>query len=224
VFTRIATRPSVAILCGLLLLVSATDTSLAASGPTGSTTPVAPDNYVLGPGDQIEVNVFGESDLTRMVTIRPDGIIALPLINQVTAAGKTAAQLEAELTSMYAKYLKAPSVAVLVHQFRMNPVYVMGEVSKPGRYDLTYDMTFLDALTAAGGATDKANLDGAQLVRVENGKSKAIPIKANQIIQGKATTPNLKLQTGDLIYVPRRGLGFMDILNNIGILRLILGL
>jgi polysaccharide export outer membrane protein len=221
--TAIATRSSGAILCALLLLVSLTDGSMAASVPAAPR-PAAPDNYVLGPGDQIEVDVFGEPDLTRMVTIKPDGVIALPLINQVTAAGKTAAQLEAELTRMYAKYLKTPSVAVLVRQFRMNPVYVMGEVSKPGRYDLLYDMTFLDALTLAGGATDKANLDGAQLVRVENGKSTAIPIKANQMIQGKAQTPNLKLQTGDLIYVPRRGLGIMDILNNIGLLRVILGL
>jgi polysaccharide export outer membrane protein len=208
----------------LLLITSLTDGSTAASGPAAAPSHAAPDNYVLGPGDQIEVDVFGEPDLTRMVTIKPDGVIALPLINQVTAAGKTAAQLEAELTRLYAKYLKAPSVAVLVRQFRMNPVYVMGEVSKPGRYDLTYDMTFLDALTLAGGATDRANLDGAQLVRVEDGKSKAIPIKANQMIQGKAQTPNLKLQTGDLIYVPRRGLGIMDILNNIGVLRLVLGL
>jgi len=197
---------------------------MAAPAPTTGTSPVAPDNYVLGSGDQIEVNVFGEPDLTRTVTIKPDGIIALPLINQVTATGKTAAQLEAELTRLYSKYLKKPSVSILVRQFRMNPIYVMGEVSKPGRYDLTYEMTFLDALTLAGGGTDKANLDGAQLVRVENGKNKAIPIRANQMIQGKAATPNLKLQPGDLIYVPRRGLGIMDILNNIGVLRMILGL
>ncbi len=208
----------------LLLVMSLVDGSPAAPAQPPTTNPGVPDNYVLGPGDQIEINVFGEPDLTRTVTIKPDGIIALPLINQVTAAGKTAAQLEVELTRLYSKYLKKPSISVLVRQFRMNPIYVMGEVSKPGRYDLTYEMTFLDALTLAGGGTDKANLDGAQLVRVENGKSKAIPIKANQMIQGKAATPNLKLQPGDLIYVPRRGLGIMDILNNIGILRMILGL
>ena len=178
---------------------------------------------MLGAGDQIEVNVFGEPDLSRTVTIKTDGIIALPLINQVKAAGKTAAQLEGDLTRMYGKYLKAPSVSVLVRQFRMNPVYVMGEVSKPGRYDLTHEMTFLDALTVAGGATEKANLDGAQIVRVENGKSKPIPVKANQMIQGKDATQNLKLQSGDLVYVPQRGMGLMDILRNIGILRSIIG-
>jgi len=223
-FSGKATKSRIPILSVLLLVVGFVDGSIAAPPPATSTNPVVPDNYVLGPGDQIEINVFGESDLTRTVTIKPDGIIALPLINQVRAAGKTAAQLEAELTRRFSKYLKAPSISVLVRQFRMNPIYVMGEVSKPGRYDMTYEMTFLDALTLAGGATDKANLDGAQLVRLENGKSKAIPIKANQMIQGKDGVPNLKLQNGDLIYVPRRGLGIMDVLNNIGILRLIIGL
>lgn len=217
-------KPRITILAALLLVTSLVNGPTAAPAQTTRTSLAVPDSYVLGPGDQIEINVFGEPDLSRTVTIKPDGIIALPLVNQVKAAGRTAAQLEAELTRMYAKYLKAPSISVLVRQFRMNPIYVMGEVSKPGRYDLTYDMTFLDALTLAGGATDKANLDGTQLVRLDNGKNKAIPLQANRMIQGKDATPNVKLQPGDLIYVPRRGLGIIDILNNIGLLRLVLGL
>jgi polysaccharide biosynthesis/export protein len=221
--------PRTTILSVVLLVASLLDGVAAAppppaTAPSTSTNPTAPDHYVLGPGDQIEITVFGEPDLSRTVTIKPDGVIGLPLISQVKAAGKTAAQLEAELTRMYSMYLKAPSVSVLVRQFRMNPVYVMGEVSKPGRFDLTYEMTFLDALTLAGGTTDKANLDGVQIVRVENGKSKAIPVKANQMIQGKEATQNLRLQSGDLIYVPQRGMGLMDVLRNIGLLRLILGL
>lgn len=212
----------------LLLIVGLAGRSLTAPPPgpapaTTTTTPV-PDHYVLGPGDQIEINVFGEPDLGRTVTIKPDGIIALPLINQVQAAGKTAAQLEAALANMYGKYLKAPLVSVLVRQFRMDPVYVMGEVSRPGRYDLVHEMTFLDALSLAGGATEKANLDGVQIVRVENGKSKSIPVKGNQMIQGKEAIPNPKLQSGDLVFIPKRGMGIMDILNHISILRMILGL
>ncbi len=217
-------KPRIVILAALLLVTCLVDASAAAPAQTTKTSLAVPDSYILGPGDQIEINVFGEPDLSRTVTIKPDGIIALPLVNQVKAAGRTAAQLEAELTRMYAKYLRAPSISVLVRQFRMDPIYVMGEVSKPGRYDLTYDMTFLDALTLAGGATDKANLDGTQLVRLDNGKSKTIPLKANRMIRGKDAAPNVKLQPGDLIYVPRRGLGFIDILNNIGLLRLVLGL
>jgi polysaccharide biosynthesis/export protein len=221
----------IAILSGLIVLASFGGVSLASTAapapPPAAPTPAPPsppDNYVLGAGDQIEVNVFGEPDLSRTVTIKPDGVVALPLINQVKAGGKTAAQLEVELTKLYARFLRAPSVSVIVRQFRMHRVYVMGEVAKPGRYDLTDDMTVLDALTAAGGATDKGNLDGMQLARVENGKSKSIPIKMSQVIQGKDPVQNVKLQNGDLLYVPRRGMNFMEILQNIGVLRMILGL
>lgn len=215
---------------GVLLVASliggATAAPLAASpapatpGPKAS--PAAPDHYVLATGDQIEVTIFGEPDLSRTVSIKPDGVIALPLVNQVKASGKTAAQLEAELTRLYSKYLRNPSISVIVRQFRMDRVYVMGEVSKPGRYDLTDDMTVLDALTLAGGPTDKGNLDGLQVSRMVNGKSKAIPIKAGQVIQGTDMTKNLKLQNGDLVYVPRRGMNFLDVLQQIGFLRSVL--
>jgi polysaccharide biosynthesis/export protein len=219
----------IAILSSLLLLISFAGISMAAPAapPPGTPAPppsAPPDNYILAAGDQIEVNVFGEPDLTRTVTIKPDGIVALPLINQVKASGKTAAQLEAELTKLYGKYLRAPSVSIIVRQFRMHRVYVMGEVTKPGRYDITDDMNVLDAITAAGGVTDKANLDGVQLARVEDGKSKAIPIKMSQLVQGKDPAQNVKLQNGDLLYVPRRGMNVLEILQNIGLLRMVLGL
>lgn len=227
-------KRSIAILSVLFLLATAGGALAASSSPApapGAPPPgtpaqpsAPPENYVLGVGDQIDVNVFGEPDLSRSVTIKPDGIVALPLINQVKAGGKTIPQLEAELTRMYAKYLRSPSVLVIVRQFRMPRVYVMGEVSKPGRYDLLEDMSVLDALTAAGGATDKGNLDGLQLARVENGKSKAIPIKMDQVVQGKDAKQNLKLQNGDLVYVPRRGMTLLEILQSIGALKVVLGL
>ena len=127
------------LLFGLLLVTSliggATAAPLAASPapatPAPNASPAAPDNYVLASGDQIEITIFGEPDLTRTVAIKPDGVIALPLVNQVKASGKTAAQLEAELIRLYSKYLRKPSISVIVRQFRMDRVYVMGEVSRP---------------------------------------------------------------------------------------------
>jgi len=222
-----AMNRGIAILSGLLLLISFGGISMAAPtapppGPPAPLPSAPPDNYILGAGDQIEVNVFGEPDLSRTVTIKPDGIVALPLIAQVKASGKTAAQLEAELTKLYGRYLRAPSVSIIVRQFRMHRVYVMGEVTKPGRYDITDDMNVLDAVTAAGGVTDKANLDAVQLSRVENGKSKAIPIKMSQLVQGKDPAQNVKLQNGDLLYVPRRGMNILEILQSILSLRGIL--
>ncbi len=222
-------RAQVVLVLSVLLVVGGLVTGAAAApapaNPTPTTTaPGVPDYYVLGPGDQIEVTVFGDPDLSRTVTIKPDGVIALPLIKEVKAAGKTASQLEAELTRLYSRYLKAPSVSISVRQFRMDHIYVMGEVAKPGRYDMTENMTVLDALSLAGGTTDRANLDGTHIARVEGGKSKAIPVKVNQLIQGKDAAQNVKLRNGDLIYIPRRGLTLLDILRNIGILRGALGL
>jgi polysaccharide biosynthesis/export protein len=193
----------------------------AAAAPVPSTS-TPPDDYVLGPGDQIEITVFGQPDLSETTTIKPDGMIALPLVKDVKAAGMTVAQLEAQLTRLYRTYLKAPSISIAVKSFSMNHVYVMGEVAKPGRYDLTDNMTVLDAFTLAGGGTNLANLDGTHVSRNEGGTSKAIAVKLNQLLQGKPAQ-NLKLQSGDLVYVPRRGLNLMDILQNIGILRYAVG-
>jgi len=178
-----------------------------------------PPDYVLGPGDQLEITVFGQPDLTTTATVRPDGLIALPLIQEVKAGGKTVAQLQTELTRRYATYIKHPAISVSVRQFQMNHIYVMGEVAKPGRYDLTDNMTVLDAITLAGGTTEMANLDGTHIARNEGGKDKTIPVKVKQLIQGKSAAQNVALQNGDLVYIPRRGLNLVDILRFIGILR-----
>jgi polysaccharide biosynthesis/export protein len=212
---------SMFLLVSCIIFVSGAAAGLPANPAQPTTT--APDDYVLGSGDQIDITVFGQPDLTATATIRPDGMIALPLVGEVKAGGETVARFEAELTRLYRKYLKAPSVSVALRQFRMNHIYVMGEVAKPGRYDLTDNMTVLDALTLAGGSTGMANLDGTHISRNEAGKSKTIAVKVNQLIQGKDAGQNLKLQSGDLIYVPRRGLNLLDILNNIGILRYAVG-
>jgi polysaccharide export outer membrane protein len=345
-----------------------------------------PEGYVLEPGDQISVNVYGEPDLSRTIIIKPDGTIALSLINEVRAAGKTTTQLEAEITQKFAKYLKAPSVSVVVTQTRVDHVYllgqvgrpgdyelrpnenifellsaaggptnradlqkaviirgktqtlnldlfsavknnqvpdvrlkagdvlyipetdrrivalgmvqrpgpydllegqhlsdliaaagglnskaamdkafivrdgtqvpvdlhkvmagdatsnvalragdmlvvpenkervlVMGTVAKPGPYDYTENMTLIDAIAAAGGATDKSNLAGVQVVRVEDGKTKTIPVKADQAMNGKDLSQNIRMENGDLVYVPQRGMNLLEIINAIGVFRWMLG-
>lgn len=125
-------RSIITTLSTVLLVLNMTTGALAApsTGPAAAPA-VAPDNYVLGAGDQIEVTVFGQPDLTTTAAIRPDGMIALPLVKEVKAAGKTAAQLETVLTRLYGKYLRAPSISIAVRQFRMNHIYVMGEIVKP---------------------------------------------------------------------------------------------
>lgn len=168
----------------------------AASAPVTKST--APDTYVLGPGDQIEISIYGEPDLSRSAIIKPDGTIALALINEVKAAGKTTAQLETELTKMYAKYLKAPSISVVVRELRVDRVYLLGQVNKPGDYQLRPNVGIFELLASAGGPTNRADLAKAVIIR---GKTETIKLDLVDAF-AKNRTPDVKLQTGDVLFVP----------------------
>jgi polysaccharide export outer membrane protein len=158
--------------------------------------------YTLGPGDALEIVVVGDKDLSRTVTVKPDGSIDLPLIGEVTAAGRTTSQLAAELVKRYSKYLIAPSITVQVHEFRVDHVYVLGQVSKPGEYAIRPGTGILEALASAGGPTDRADLAQATIIR-EDTSGKADPIDVN-ILQAfaKNENPGVKLQAGDVVFVP----------------------
>ncbi|HEV8352616.1 MAG TPA: SLBB domain-containing protein [bacterium] len=121
--------------------------------------------YLLGPGDVIEVSVFGYPDLTRLVPIMPDGKVSLPLVGTVTAEGLTVDQFTAVLTRAYAAYIRNPQVSVSVREFRKVSVSILGQVARPGTYALTPGARILDLISAAGGVTDVADLREAHLVR-----------------------------------------------------------
>ena len=164
--------------------------------------PAAVDTYTLGPGDAIEIVVVGDKDLSRTATVKPDGSIDLPLIGEVTAAGRTTSQLAAELVKRYSKYLIAPSITVQVHQIRVDHVYILGQVSKPGEYAIRPGAGILEALASAGGPTDRADLAQATIIR-QDASGKADPIDVN-LLQAfaKNDNPGVKLQAGDIIFVP----------------------
>lgn len=176
------------LLCSLL--VSAVTYAVAAPAPT--------DLYVLGPGDTIEIVVFGEPDLSRTVTIKPDGTIALPLIGEVKAAGKTTGQLVAELTALYKKYLKSPSVSVVVRELRVERIYILGQVNRPGEYQVRQGMGILELLASAGGPTARADLAKAVIIR---GKTETIQLNLLQAFATN-TNPDVKLQPGDVLFIP----------------------
>lgn len=136
------------------------------SGPTTSAAPVAgappaaaaavSPSYLLGPGDHIRLTVFGEPDLSGEFQIGPSGSVALPLIGDVKAAGVTTADFQSALTSAYMKGLLVnPKVSVELLTFR--PFFILGEVSKPGSYPYTSDLTVFNAVATAGGFTYRAN-------------------------------------------------------------------
>jgi polysaccharide biosynthesis/export protein len=179
---------------------SAKDTSKDSSA-SKPPTPQASATYVIGPEDTLYVNVWKEPDLTATLPVRADGMISLPLLNDVQAAGLTPMQLAASLTDRLKKYVADPRVTVTVTQMNSQRVYVTGEVSHSGAMPLTPDMTVLQALSSAG-FTQFANTKGIYVLRSENGQQKKFPVNYKRLIKGEDPSSNILLKPGDTIVVP----------------------
>jgi len=130
-----------------------------------------PGNYRLGPGDQVRVITFGEEHLTGEFRVDDQGRVALPLLGAVDAAGRTPKELETEIAAGLDRgdYLRNPHVTVEVVAYR--PIFVLGEINKPGQYPYQPGMTFLTGVAVAGGFTYRAIQDYASVVRTINGKA-----------------------------------------------------
>ena len=163
--------------------------------------PQASASYVIGPEDTLYVNVWKEPDLTATLPVRADGMISLPLLNDVQAAGLTPMQLAASLTDKLKKYVADPRVTVTVTQMNSQRVYVTGEVSHSGAMTLTPDMTVLQALSSAG-FSQFANTKGIYVLRSENGQQKKFPVNYKKLIKGEDSASNIRLKPGDTIVVP----------------------
>lgn len=155
--------------------------------------------YILGPADVIEVVVFGSPDVSRTVTIRPDGMISLPLIGEVQAAGLTPDQLRQQLTTTFAAFVRQPRVAVILREFRRIRVTVLGQVTRPGVYELAQGAVLLDALASAGGLAVDAGLGQARLIR---GQESPQIIDLEQLLLQGQLSLNLLLQSGDALIIP----------------------
>jgi polysaccharide export outer membrane protein len=159
-------------------------------------------NYIIGPQDVLDINVWKETELTRTVPVRPDGKISLPLLNDVEAGGLTPVQLAAEITENLKKFIANPQVTVIVTQINSQRVYILGETTRPGAYPLLPGMTVLQALSSAGGFTQFASLKKIYVLRKENGKQEKFPFNYKAVVSGNLTEENIVLKAGDQIVVP----------------------
>jgi len=170
--------------------------------------PVAPPahaaEYLLGPLDVLDITVFGEADLTRTVTVRPDGKISFPLIGEMLVTGLTASQVAEKLTVSLKVFLKNPRVTVTVSQARPDAVrlfvYLVGQVKIPGAYEFRTGWTVMEAIAQAGGLTPKAALRKAVLIR--RAASQTQPLDLERIVLQGDQSANVSLQPGDVILVP----------------------
>jgi len=159
-----------------------------------------PSEYRLGPEDVIEVFVWKEPDLTTTVVIRPDGRISLPLANELQASGKTAVELQQEITEKLRQFIAQPVVNVMVKQVNSLKISVLGEVRKPDVYRIKNRVTVLDAIAMAGGFTDLARPN--RVIVLRNGPSGPQRIKVNvkQAVAEERRAP-IYLQPLDTVYV-----------------------
>lgn len=157
--------------------------------------------YVIGADDTLYISVWKEPELTETIPVRADGMISLPLLNDVQAAGLTPMQLGAAITEKLKKYVSEPHVTVIVTQMNSKRVYVTGEVLHPGAMNLTPEMTVLQALASAG-FSQFANTKSIYVLRNENGAQKKYPVNYKQLIKGQGNGRNIMLKPGDTIVVP----------------------
>jgi len=159
-------------------------------------------DYVIGSEDSVEVQVWKNPDLSRTVTVRPDGKISLPLIGDVPAAGQSAAQLTEVVTEKLKTYYKEPAqVTVIVHQVNSYAIYVLGEVKGQGKQLVRSGTTFLQAISLAGGFTPFASQNKITLRhRNGDGKETVLLIRYKDVLAGQQA--NLILKPGDTIIVP----------------------
>ena len=159
-------------------------------------------NYVIGDQDVLDVSVWKEPDVSRVVPVRPDGKISLPLLNDVQAAGLTPAQLAAEITESLKKYVTSPQVTVIVTNINSQRIYILGEVTRPGAFPMLPGMTVMQALSSAGGFTAFAKMKSIYVLRTENGKKEKHPFNYKEVINGKNAEQDIALKAGDTIVVP----------------------
>jgi polysaccharide export outer membrane protein len=159
-------------------------------------------NYVIGPEDELIVNVWRETDLSRTVPVRPDGRISLPLLNDVQASGLTPMQLGAEITTRLKKFIADPQVTIIVSHVNSQRIFIVGEVNRGGAFTLVPNMTVLEALSSAGGCSPFAKQTKIYILRVENGREVRHPFNFKEVLSGRRMEQNILLKAGDTIVVP----------------------
>jgi polysaccharide export outer membrane protein len=156
--------------------------------------------YKIGPEDMLNISVWKNEALSRALPVRPDGMISLPLLNDVQAAGLTPMELRDVLMKKLVEYIPAPEVSVMVQDVKSFKVAVIGEVTRPGRFELRSRTTVLDLLAEVGGFNQFASRGRIAILRPEGKKFNRIPFNYNKAIAGEQE--NFYLQPGDIILVP----------------------
>jgi polysaccharide export outer membrane protein len=174
----------------------------AAAGSAAQPASRGPKDYILQPGDELQIAVWKETDLTLDIFIRPDGGISFPLAGDLPAAGHSVAELQTMLEKRVRRYEPDAVVTVMVKAAIGNRVYVIGKVNRPGDFALNRPIDVMQALSLAGGATPFANTNRIRVLRREGNGIKAIAFRYGDVQRGRRLDQNILLKSGDTVVVP----------------------
>jgi polysaccharide biosynthesis/export protein len=193
----------------------AADSGIPTTNPSTGQSDSVPGNghvdgdYLIGDDDVLSISVWKELDLTKVIPVRSDGKISLPLVGDVQAAGRTPAQLAEDLTAALRGFITDPQVTVIVQEIKSRNFNILGQITKPGSYPLTTDTTVVDAIALAGGFRDFAKKKAIYVVRqTANGTEIRLPFNYEDFIKGKKgkrekhATPDIQIKPHDTIVVP----------------------
>ena len=161
------------------------------------------DDYIIGPSDVLAINVWKDTELTRTVTVRPDGKISLPLVGELEVSGLTALSVQRLIVQRLTEYISNPQVTVIVQEVKSQTYIIVGKVVKPGSYELGKPTTVLEAIAIAGGFLDFAKVSKVKIIRRrDSGPSETLHFDYKKAIKGKNPEQNVELKNGDTIVVP----------------------
>jgi len=162
-------------------------------------------NYLIGPGDNVNIIVWRNPEVSMSVPVRPDGKITTPLVEDLPASGKTSSQLARDIEKALAKYIQEPIVTVIVTGFvgpYSEQIRVIGQAAKPQALPYRDEMTLMDVLIAVGGITDFAAGNKASIIRNVGGKQQQLGVRLNDLIKDGDISANVPMRPGDILVVP----------------------
>jgi polysaccharide export outer membrane protein len=161
-------------------------------------------DYILGPGDGVDIFVWGNEELSSGATVRPDGKLTTHLVEDLQASGKTSTQLARDIEEAYSEYVRQPVVSVTVSNFAGIPdqsVRVMGEATDPKQVNFKKHMTLLDVMIETGGLTEYADGNKSVLIRMVDGKQLTYGLRLNDLVKEGDISANISVMPGDIIII-----------------------
>ena len=159
-------------------------------------------DYSISPGDELEVSVWKEPDLSKTVIVRPDGKFSVPLAGEIMAARRSVDQIQNEITNKLKKYIPEAVVTVSITKLEGNRIYVIGQVTKPGAFTMNPRLNVVQALSMAGGMTPFAALNDIIVLRSAGPSQRVLPFRYGDVSKNRNLEQNIQLEAGDVVIVP----------------------